>query len=487
MTRERSLAACLVSMLWVCQALAGPVDDPVNTGPSSSHTPYLLPVLPGARSAAILTTGDAVPDAANPGTSYRMAGIPDGLGAFDNGDGTITILMNHEIGAEAGSPRGHGAPGAFVSRWVVDKKTLKVVSGRDFVANPADLHIVSGPRALARLCSADLAPAAAFFNPVTGKGYDGRIFLNGEESRGVHQRAFAWVVAENAAYQLPAFGNAPWENWLASPHTGDKTVVIGNADMAGGKIWVYVGDKQTTGSSIEKAGLTNGTVAVVKAAGVAAEDRDTNIGLTKTLPAAGPGVRFTLDPDTAAGGTGFQRPEDGAWDTKDPNRYYFVTTDRYDQVKDKAGPAIGRSRLWALTFDDVKTPAAGGKIELLLDGTEPHQMLDNIAVDAQGRIYLLEDVGAEAHNGKVWLYDPSNGAMTQLFMHDPARFGDVGVAPMAPFNNDEESSGIIDATDLFRDSGWYQGGQVFLIVVQAHYALPAPLVEGGQLLLLTVP
>ena len=36
------------------------------------------------------------------GGSYRMAGIPDGLGAFDNGDGTLTVLMNQELPNTAG-------------------------------------------------------------------------------------------------------------------------------------------------------------------------------------------------------------------------------------------------------------------------------------------------------------------------------------------------------------------------------------------------
>ena len=31
-----------------------------------------------------------------------MVGIPDGLGAFDNGDGTFTVLMNHELGNTQG-------------------------------------------------------------------------------------------------------------------------------------------------------------------------------------------------------------------------------------------------------------------------------------------------------------------------------------------------------------------------------------------------
>jgi len=62
-----------------------------------------------------------------------MAGIPDGLGAYDNGDGTFTVLLNHEFPASSGVVRAHGAKGAFVSRWVVDKETLQVTSGEDLI------------------------------------------------------------------------------------------------------------------------------------------------------------------------------------------------------------------------------------------------------------------------------------------------------------------------------------------------------------------
>ena len=61
-----------------------------GTGPNSSQTPYLTPIQAGLQFASILTVGDAV-------GGYRMVGIPDGLGAYDNGNGTITVLMNHEI------------------------------------------------------------------------------------------------------------------------------------------------------------------------------------------------------------------------------------------------------------------------------------------------------------------------------------------------------------------------------------------------------
>ena len=113
-------------------------------------------------------------------------------------------------------------------------------------------------------------------------------------------------------------------------------------------------------------------------------------------------------------------------------------------------------------------------------------MFDNITVDADGNIYLQEDVGGNPHNGKVWVYNPTTGALTQLFMHDQNRFGDLTIPATPPFNQDEESSGILDVTDLFKDASWYTGGKILLADVQAHYPLGDGIVEGGQLLLLAV-
>lgn len=57
--------------------------------------------VPGVTLTSLLTSGDSV-------GAYRMAGTPDGLGAYDNGDGTFTVLMNHEFGATVSVPRSHG-------------------------------------------------------------------------------------------------------------------------------------------------------------------------------------------------------------------------------------------------------------------------------------------------------------------------------------------------------------------------------------------
>jgi len=95
----RTIAAVTIALALVGGAAANTI-----TGPSSSQSPYVVRSVPGVVTKAILTVGDSPV-----GSSYRMAGIPDGLGAFDNRDGTFTLLMNHELGSSQGEIRAHGA------------------------------------------------------------------------------------------------------------------------------------------------------------------------------------------------------------------------------------------------------------------------------------------------------------------------------------------------------------------------------------------
>ena len=132
---------------------------------------------------------------------------------------------------------------------------------------------------MGRLCSADLALTSAFYNAKSGKGYSGRIFMNGEEVRndevGNGGRAFAHIVSGPGAgisYQLPSLGKFSWENSLASPHEQDKTVVIGTDDSTPGQVYVYIGEKQATGNEIEKAGLHGGSLYGVQVLGFPLED-----------------------------------------------------------------------------------------------------------------------------------------------------------------------------------------------------------------------
>jgi hypothetical protein len=439
----------------------------ITTGPSSSQSPYILPSQPNISTTSILTVGDAAPN------GYRMVGIPDGLGAYDNGHGTFTLLMNHELGSSSGIVRAHGSKGAFVSKWIIRKKDLSVVSGEDLIKTTylwQNGAYVAGTTAFARFCSADLAARKAYYNRASGKGYDGHIFTNGEET-GTEGRAFAHLT-DGTSYQLPYLGRFSWENAVANPSVGDKTVVAGMDDGTGGQVYFYFGDKQSAGNPIDKAGLSGGKQYGLKVSGLPVETDASTIapGTPFTLAPLGDvsgktGVQLNTD-SIAAGVSSFQRPEDGSWDPNNPHVFYFATTASF----------AGKSRLWRLTFDNPADPAAGGKIDLLLDGTEGQKMLDNITVNDNGQLILLEDVGNNPHIGKVFSYDPATDVLTEIGHHDPSRFAPGGSQFLT---QDEESSGVIPAPFL--------GDGVYLLDVQAHYTNTDPeLVEGGQLLTLTV-
>jgi hypothetical protein len=320
--------------------------------------------------------------------------------------------------------------------------------------------------------------------------------MHGEEGGSGWQQATV-VTGSDAgkSYQLGKFnlttnnsgltGIGAWENALANPFAQDKTIVIGNNDGGTGimtnSVAVYVGTKQSTGSEVDKAGLTNGTLKFVNIAGMAVEG-STGRGNTVLPATPAPGAAFTLSATTS---TTFLRPEDGAWDPANPSKYYFVTTDRYDNAKDGLSGANGYSRLWRLNFTDITNPDLGGTTDLLLDGTEAGQMFDNMTIDGNGNIILEEDVGGNAHNGKIWTYNPTNDSLTALVMHDPAKFGDIGVA--ATVTNDEEGSGIIDITKII--TGTDAGGvRYYLTSDQIHSANGTPgVVENGQLLVIATP
>ncbi len=469
-----STAAAALAALAIGTAAAAGVGGPV--GPSTSTTPYVVPTEPGVATKSILTVGDSV-NAKPDGTPYRMVGIPDGLGAFDNGNGTFTVLMHHELGSTAGVVRAHGAAGSFVSKWTIRKRDLTVLHGEDLIQQIATWNSASSSYnapakgiVLNRLCSADLPARSAFYDD--GRGYNGRIFMDGEEA-GAEGRAFAHLM-NGTSYELPRLGKFSRENSLANPESGDKTVVVGTDDSNGGQIYIYVGKKTNSGSPIERAGLTNGTLYGVAVSGFPAEIAASGIpsGSAFTLASLG-NVENTSGAQlesmsVAAGVTAFQRPEDGAWDPKHPNDFYFVTTASF----------TGNSRLWRLRFADAEHPERGGTIAMLLDGSEGQKMMDNLTISERGQIIIQEDPGGNDYLAKLRRYSIKNDTLAEIAQHDPARF-----LPGAPnfLTIDEESSGVIDASDILGE-GWY------LFDVQAHYSAgDAELVEGGQLLALHLP
>ncbi|WP_167880332.1 alkaline phosphatase PhoX [Nocardioides guangzhouensis] len=480
MRRTHATTVALVALATILGTGPAAAAPGAATGPGSSAGPYLVRTAPGVVTTSLLTVGDR---AAN---GYRMVGFPDGLGAFDNGDGTFTLLVNHELGGTGGIVRAHGFRGAFVSRWTIDTDTLRVVTGEDLVKQVLRPDAAAGwapyQQAMARLCSADLPPVGTFEDVATGDGTRHRILLNGDEIN--PGRAYGHVVDgpdAGTSYVLTGLGRQQWENLVTMPGGGPDTVVLQTNDEAGGQVFVYVGRKRSTGNDVERAGLTGGRLYGVAIAGSV----DPVSGNTTVAPG---GARFELveipGADTllpgaldlradALGVSHLDRPEDAVWDGSGRG-LWFATTGAFDRA----------SNLWHLTFDDPADVLAGGTAEIAVtsppyDAADPQgpRMMDNLTVNDRGQVLIQEDPGDRAYSAGVYQYDPSTGGLRRIAQHDPALFTEGGAGFLTQA---EESSGIIPASFLGRGK--------YLLTSMAHYATGDPeTVQGGQLLELHVP
>jgi len=506
-TRIGALAGAVTGALTLSALLAptGAVaaGPPIaQTGPSTTVKPYVLPVADGVAITSRWTVGDKPA-----GNGYRMVGIPDGLGAYDMGDGNLGVLMNHELRENQGIPRAHGSKGAFVAKLTVDRATGAVVEGEDFIKNvrywqyaPAAGQYGDTPVAptgagaghtleLRRFCSASLTDPGQLLNETTGRGYDGQVFFGNEET-GDEGRAFG-VTMDGVAHQLPRLGLFSWENTVAAPNQGDTTLVMGNEDAADGQLWAYVGDKQAGGDAIAKAGLTNGANFVFDAV----DETVTNDAQWRATYGKGTPGRVDLaevdwnqsglaqNVEGKADGLSLNRIEDGAFDPRSPDDYYFLTTEGGGTAENPALPGVTRDGggLWRLRFADVDRPELGATLELLLDGSEKPYLSkpDNMEIDEHGNLLIQEDPGSNAAIARILAYRIDDGARGVVAQFDPARFS--GAADADFLTIDEESSGILDISRLVGKKG------TFAFDAQVHKANPDPeLVEEGQLLSMTI-
>lgn len=247
---------------------------------------------------------------------------------------------------------------------------------------------------------------------------------------------------------------------------GINTVVMGNEDGSStdSQLFMYVGKKTTSGTFAEKAGLTNGDLHVLSIPEIAndnafrakyGKNKAVSVEFKKTIWNAD---ISTQQKDHAAQGTEMTRVEDGEWDPSNPNVFYFVTTEsNKDSGATKPNPAeptFSRDggALWRLTFVDGQKPELGAKIEMLLDGTEAPYLSkpDNLAVTANGIVMIQEDPGNNGHVSRIVAFRASDSKIAVV-----AEFNKDYFAVGAPLfmTQDEEASGIIDATKLLAKSG----------------------------------
>ena len=511
--RSAAIIIAIVTMAFAASpAFAAPPST--ATGPSTTTAPYVLPVPDDVKITSLLTVGDA--GAASNG--YEMVGIPDGIGLARHG-GKVIVYLNHELRDAQGIVRRHGATGAFVSRWVIDSKTLQVNAGSDLIDPgvrswdyPNGTYVTSGARfadlvaqeaTFGRFCSGTLSAPGLFYDKHSGKGYKGQIYFANEED-GDNGRSFA-VTTDGQATAFPRIGLFSWENTIPAYNDGKTTLVMGDEDGPGdaSQLRAYVGIKQSIGEPIARAGLTNGFSYVIDAANSAVTDDVTwrsTYGKGVTAPVSLTNVPWSLPgalQNTLAktAGLSLNRIEDGTWDPRHPNDFYFVTTEG-GQTGGTGLDARDGGGLWRLRFKDIDKPFAGAWLTLLLDGseslggTEPKfNKPDNLGIDRHGNLLIQEDPGGNNHVARIIAYRLNDGALGVVARFDAARFSPASSASPDFLTIDEESSGIVDGEATF-------GRGTFVFDAQVHTAngLPAgtgpgtvgEFVERGQLLLLKV-
>ena len=491
--KKSIIAIVAIALVGTLSAAAWPTKKPIymiSTNSAVSLTP-------------IATTGDDLN-----GTIIR--GIPDGMGAFDNGRGGITLLSVHEVST---TDKVALRSKSDTSQWGVSITSLNYSPGAGKITSAVPLikdikywnyktgqyqetplgGEPTGAAAgtfgwgISRFCSATFSPAGTFM--YNGVGYAGSMFTTGEEI-GDNSRGFAFD-AEGHGYQLPRTGMLSMENIIPTLKPGINTVAMINEDGSAtdSQLHMYLGKKQSTGTSVDKAGFTNGDLYVLNVPTVT-DDNVFRTTIAKSTPvdATFKKIEWNTDvPGFAKGarenGFRFSRIEDGQWDPKNPDVFYFITTEsNKDPVatqENPSEPGIARDGggLWRLTFKDAQNPLLGAKLELLLNGGEAPFLSkpDNMTITDNGIIMIQEDPGNNAHVARLLAYSLQDGKIATVAKFDPQYFTAAGSNFMTI---DEESSGIIDATALLR-KGSNDKNTYFFLNAQIHTYSGVTVVDSG--------
>jgi Bacterial protein of unknown function (DUF839) len=511
-TPGRRLGAAFAAALALTVAVAG------SGLAATSVKPYVEPVGTHYQVRALFSVDDKVPLLGGaPGQQYRMVGIPDGLGAHPNGDGTSTLYMNHELNFTALSEPVVGGPknrGAIVSQWTLDADGDPVAGRRAYdrifaentLLGPAPVvgNEAQMPRQLARFCSGFLAGAA--------NGFDRPIYLTNEESGGAEsfdgRGGQSVAIFDSELHTLPKLGRFNKENSVVQPGQGTRTVIFPTEDgpaTLDNQLYLYVGkkDRSAGASVLSRNGLDNGTLYVFRSLDPARNSERSFVSGSVTgewvpIPDAEALTDVELEAASdAAGAMTFVRPEDGAFNPNNRHEFFFDTTGSSSGADDGVNE-LGRlyslrlhpgnplkPATLSIVYNADAVVAAGGDIAISPDN-----------LDASGQYLMINEDGttesravmaAKGRDGSIWRFDLTKGPVgavgvdvasaTRVAQLDPPGRDGVPVGPGV-----WETSGIIDTSGPFGPDTW-------LSDVQAHPpttppAGPTVTVEDGQLFLL---
>jgi hypothetical protein len=432
----------------------------VQAGALTQARPYLVASDPSQLTITpLLTSGETVGD-------YQMAGTPDGLGAYRDGN-SVVVFMNHEWRTE----EGEHITDARVSRLTLDGTSGAVLSGS---------YPIDGSEGYWSFCSAFLAGPEV--------GFDSPVFLTGEEATAGQHGGVSVAVdgATSQVTELPWLGHIRHENQVVVPGFAGKTVVVTtDDDAAGSELYLYVADSPEDVLSgngqlyVFTADNASGTADIAKGD----ELTGTFVPIDEADNADAATLQSAVD---AANAFTFVRLEDVTYDRTTTTIYFTDTGDNEapNLATPTGAPVNANGRLYRLAFDPAD-PTKVTSLRVLLDGDAGDDLRNPDNLDANATtIMLQEDLNGYNRapdsdaTGRILAYDIASGALTTIAKIDQSDDPSLLVEP-----GDEagswESSGIIDVSELFGEGAW-------LVDVQAHTLEVAQfggVDEGGQLLL----
>lgn len=427
----------------------------INAVPASAATSkpaQLVPLLAGVVIQPLLTAGDIV-------GAYQMSGVPDGLGAFRSSPNEIQLYMNHELSFADDDPSN-----ARISHLTLDDSGQVVSAG----------YALDGSERFEEFCSATLAAVGT--TPW---------FFTGEEAPKSARlgTSLALDTATGRYVETPWFGHMFHENVV--PVSGlDRSVVVIAEDGQAGHSQLYV----FTASSLRRAIHGTGSLrAWVPTDPTDANPSPDDIRQGETL--SGRFVRISQRLNStpnelerasqAIGAFDFVRIEDAVASATDPGVVYFADTGA-------AHKETLRGRVYRLSIDPSRPLHA--RLEVVLDGDASDDMFnpDNLGLSASALV--IQEDRNYAHSGynRVLVYRFADGTLEAVARTDPRpiaikRAGGPGAW---------ESSGVIDASELFGQGWWLldvQAGDVRVSVPGPGLEPDSAEGEGGQLLKVFIP
>jgi hypothetical protein len=482
---------------------------------STSIKSYVVPIGSAYDVTPLFSANDTVPLWGEASKQYRMVGIPDGLGAHANGDGTATLYMNHELGSSVQSePVVGGAKnrGAIVSQWLLDadgdpiagRRAYDTVYAENTLVGPA-AQVGNSTPAFARFCSAFLAGP--------DNGFDRWMYLTNEESDGSDtfdtKGGLSVAIFDNELHTLPKLGRYAKENTVVQPDRSTQTVIFSMEDgpaTLDNQLYMYVGkkDRSAGASVLARNGLDNCSVYVFRSLEPSKNSERTFTsgsvsGEWVEIPSVESMTAAQLEAASdAVGAMTFVRPEDAAFNPNNPYELFFDTTGSSSGA-DNGVNELGRLYSLRLHPGNVLKPAtltvvynadtivaAGGDIAISPDNVDASS--DYLMINEDGTTESRIVMGQKGRDGSVWRFDLVKGPVSAVGVDASSA---TRVAELDPPGRDGvpvgpgiwETSGIIDVSSIF-------GANTWLSDVQAHSPTTAPggstvTVEDGQLFMLS--